>query len=53
MQVFTHEEDVTITDVTRKPPVRKGTGDMNDVMPGSDGLRILGLEKKQLDEIWT
>ena len=30
-------EDVTITDVIIKTP-----GDVNDVMPGSDGLRILG-----------
>ena len=30
------------------------TGDVNDVMPGSDGLRILGdFWKKQLVEIWT
>ena len=29
-----------------------GLGDVNDVMPGSDGLRILGdFEKKQLVEI--
>ena len=35
-------EDVTITDVIIKTPDRNGTGDVNDVMPGSDGLRILG-----------
>ena len=35
-------EDVTITDVIIKIPDRKWTGDVNDVMPGSDGLRILG-----------
>ena len=29
-------------------------GGLNDVMPGSDGLRILGdFEKKQLVDIWT
>ena len=27
------------------------TGDVNDVMPGSDELRILGFEKKQFVEI--
>ena len=37
-----HGEDVTITDVIIKNPDRKWTGDVNDVMPGSDGLRILG-----------
>ena len=35
-------EDVTITDVIIKTPNRKWTGDVNDVMPGRDGLRILG-----------
>ena len=35
-------EDVAITDVIIKTPDRKWTGDVNDVMPGSDGLRILG-----------
>ena len=36
-------EDVTITDVIIKTSDRKNeTGDVNDVMPGSDGLRILG-----------
>ena len=35
-------EDVTITDVIIKPRIVNGTGDVNDVMPGSDGLRILG-----------
>ena len=30
------------------------TGDVNDVMPGSDGLRTSGFEKKQqLVEFWT
>ena len=47
-----HGEDVTITDVTIKTPDRNGTGDVNDVMPGSDGLRILGFEKKTV-EFWT
>ena len=37
-----HGEDMTITDVLIKTPDRKWTGDVNDVMPGSDGLRILG-----------
>ena len=36
-----HGEDVTITDVIIKPPDRKWTGDVNDVMPGSHGLMIL------------
>ena len=35
-------EDVTITDVIIKTPDRIRTGDVKDVMPGSDGLRILG-----------
>ena len=35
-------EDVTITDVIIKTPDRNGTGDVNDVMSGSDGLRSLG-----------
>ena len=35
-------EDVTITYVIIKTPDRNGTGDVNDIMPGSDGLRILG-----------
>ena len=34
-----------ITDVTIKTQDRKWTGDVNDVMPGSDGLRILEFEK--------
>ena len=35
-------EDVKITDFIIKTPDRNETGDVNDVMPGSDGLRILG-----------
>ena len=35
-------DDVTITDVIIKTPDRKWTGDVNDVIPGNDGLRILG-----------
>ena len=35
-------EDVTITDVIIKTPDRKWDWDMNDIMPGSDELRILG-----------
>ena len=35
-------EDVKITDVIIKIPDRKWTGDVNDVMPESDGLGILG-----------
>ena len=31
-------ENVTITDVIIKTPDRKWTGDVNDVIPGSDGL---------------
>ena len=39
-------EDVTITDVIMKTPDRKWTGDVKDVMPGSDGLGFLGILKK-------
>ena len=36
-------EDVTIADVIIiKKRIENGTGDVNDIMPGSDGLRILG-----------
>ena len=35
-------ENVTITDVIIRTPDRKWTGDVNDIMPRSDGLRILG-----------
>ena len=35
-------KDVTITDVIIKPRIGNVTGDVNDVMPGSDGLKILG-----------
>ena len=36
-----------------KTPDRKWAGDVNDVMPGSDGLGFLGIwKKKQLVEIW-
>ena len=35
-------EDVTITDVIIKTADRNGTGDVNDVMHVSDGLRTLG-----------
>ena len=45
-------EDMTITNAITKTPERKWNWDVNDVMPGSDGLRILGdFEKKQLVEI--
>ena len=49
-------EDVKITDVIiKKNRVGNMTGDVNDVMPGSDGLRILGYfwKKKELVEIRT
>ena len=39
-------EDATITDVIIKTPDRKWTGDVNDVMPGSNGLGFLGFLKK-------
>ena len=35
-------EDVTITDVIKYPRIVNGTGDVNEVMPGSDGLRMWG-----------
>ena len=37
---------MTITEVTIKNPDRKGIGDVNEVMPGSNGQRIWGFEKK-------
>ena len=40
-----HGEDVTITDVIIKTPDRKWTGDVNDVIPGGDGVRIFLLKK--------
>ena len=47
-------EDVTITDVIIKTRIENVTGDVNDVMPVSDGLRILGdFWKKELVEIWS
>ena len=39
-------EDITITDVIIKTPDRKWDLGVNDVMPGSDGLRILVIFKK-------
>ena len=47
-----HTEDVTITDVIIKTPA--GKWDVNDVMPGSDGLGILVIfEKAGVDfRIW-
>ena len=39
-------EDVTITDVIIKTPDRKQVWGVNDVMPGSDGLRFLVILKK-------
>ena len=44
-------EDVTITNVTIKTRIGNDSGDVTDVMPGSDGLRILEFEKKQRVEI--
>ena len=49
----TRGADVTITDVTIKKKKKnqigkkKGTGNVNDVMPRSDGLRIWELEKQK------
>ena len=37
---------MTITDVTIKTPDRNATGDVNDVMPGSDGLGLLVILNK-------
>ena len=46
-------KDVTITNVIIKTPDRKWDWGVCDVMPGSDGLRILMIfEKKQWVEIW-
>ena len=43
---------MTITDVIIKTPEEKWDWGVNDVMPGSDGLRILVIfEKKHLVEI--
>ena len=42
----TRGKDVTITDVTLKTPDRNRTGDVNDVMPGSDGLGFLVILNK-------
>ena len=47
-----HGADVTITDVTIKPQIGNRTGDVIDVMPGSDGPRILEFEKNRV-EIWA
>ena len=45
-------EDVTITDVLIKTPDGKWDWDVNDVMPGSDGLGFLViLKKKELVKI--
>ena len=46
--MFTLEEDVTITDVKiKKTQIENRTGDVNDVMPGSDGLGFLVILKKK------
>ena len=37
---------MTITDVTIKPWIGNRTEDVNDVMPGSDGLNVLKFEKR-------
>ena len=37
---------MTITDATIKPPDRNRTGDVNDVMPRSDGLGFLVILNK-------
>ena len=37
---------MTITDDAIKPPDRNRTGDVNDVMPGSDGLGFLVILNK-------
>ena len=39
-------EDVTIRDVIIKTLDRNGTGDVNDIMPGSDGLGFLDILKR-------
>ena len=39
-------KDVTITDVTIKTADRKWTGDVNDIMPGNDGLGFLVILNK-------
>ena len=39
-------EDVTITDVTKKKQIGNRTGDVNDVIPGSDGLRLFVILNK-------
>ncbi len=39
---------MTITDVIIKTPDRKWTGDVNDAMPGSDGLGILVIFEKRV-----
>ena len=44
---------MTITDVIIKTPDKNETGDVNDVMPGSDGLGFLGILKKKTVKIWT
>ena len=33
--------------ITKKKQIGNETGDVNDVMPGSDGLRIWRFEKKK------
>ena len=38
---------MTITNVTIKTPDRNMTGDVNDVMPGSDGLGFLVILNKR------
>ena len=44
-------EDVTITDVIIKNPDRKWTGDVNDVLPGSDGLGFWVIFEKKPSEL--
>ena len=41
-----HGQDVTISDVIIKPRIGNRTGDMNEIMPGNDGLGFLGILKK-------
>ena len=39
-------EDMTITDVTIKTQIGNNSGDVNDVMPGSEGLGFFGILNK-------
>ena len=51
--VHARGEDVTITDVTINPQIENKTGDVNDVMPGSDELGFLVILNKSSKLIWT